>query len=443
MFARIHALQTPLLLSLALSACGSRDVSAPARPAQRTAEPAETSVAASLPPEHGIGELPAAPERAPRSIAAAQNDVWWPEPRTEGASFGWSVAISGDGTRALIGAYAASDSVDRGGAAYVFVRGPEGWTREHRLSPNRLTSGVRFGRSVALDLDGCRAAVATHQGGSAFVFSRVSEGWREEATLSVTASSAETDGAIAISADGTRLVVGARLAAPPDGANAAGVAKVFVRRGATWTEEHAVFGESGQEWLGSAVGMSADGSRIVLGGRHVRVLARESASWREEARLYSQSPVLDLFGASVAISRDGSRIVVGARLANERNGAAYVYVRDGSAWALESTLIQPQAQGDELGVSVSFDASASVALIGSPHLMLSRGGAHFFVRHDHTWTHAGSFIGTPETMGSGLGTAAVLAGDASFALVGAYGDEEVGEPRNVGTVREIRLSAQP
>jgi hypothetical protein len=89
--------------------------------------------------------------------------------------FGHSVAPSATGSTALVGAPAAA-----GGTVEVFARRQLVWRRQTRLLPDDGRRGNRFGRSVALSEDGTTALVGapnndTAQGnftGAVYVFTR-------------------------------------------------------------------------------------------------------------------------------------------------------------------------------------------------------------------------------------------------------------------------------
>src|SRR6185437_12310116 len=69
-----------------------------------------------------------------------------------GAHFGSSVALSSDGSTALIGA---ADDNSFVGAAYVFTRTAGAWTQQPgRLTPNNNTGMSSFGEAVSLSGNG-------------------------------------------------------------------------------------------------------------------------------------------------------------------------------------------------------------------------------------------------------------------------------------------------
>jgi FG-GAP repeat protein len=115
--------------------------------------------------------------------------------------FGISVALSASGKTALIGAV--GDECTAGnfcGAAYVFVRGQDGWVERQKLTASDAAQDDSFGGSVALSASGESALIEATGAdctagdfcGAAYVFVRGQDGWVERQKL--TASDAAQDG---------------------------------------------------------------------------------------------------------------------------------------------------------------------------------------------------------------------------------------------------------
>lgn len=65
--------------------------------------------------------------------------------------FGVAVAVSADGTTLAVGAWGVGNS---SGAVYVFARAGNGWSEQARLRASNASTGALFGYSVALSEDG-------------------------------------------------------------------------------------------------------------------------------------------------------------------------------------------------------------------------------------------------------------------------------------------------
>jgi hypothetical protein len=101
---------------------------------------------------------------------------------TGNASFGVSVALSSDGSIALIGAYHDNSSV---GAAWAFKRSETGkWSQQgFKLTGSGESGEGAFGTAVALSADGRTALIGgwadEKQAGAAWEFTRPGGTWRQ------------------------------------------------------------------------------------------------------------------------------------------------------------------------------------------------------------------------------------------------------------------------
>src|SRR3954452_18411917 len=97
------------------------------------------------------------------------------------AEAGWSVALSGDGQTALVGAPYDNGGV---GAAWVFARSGGRWTQQGpKLTGSGETGNGEFGFDVAFSSDGSTALVGgllDNGGGAAWVFTRTGGVWVQQ-----------------------------------------------------------------------------------------------------------------------------------------------------------------------------------------------------------------------------------------------------------------------
>lgn len=364
---------------------------------------------------------------------------------TSGDVFGSTASLSGDGLRALIGA-PYDDRYGRDvGSAHIFVRSGDSWVLEAALSiPAPARSGV--GSAVSLNADGSRALVTVRgeftSQGDVLVFTRSGSSWSEEARLRPMGTIDRFGRSVSLSADGNRAAVGSTGTDTPGGADA-GSASIFVRTGTTWTEESSLIAAGGGErdYLGSSVSLSADGSRVLVGAPSddmpsgvdagsATVFVRSGSSWTEEAVLSDPSgQASDQFGGAVSLSADGSYALVGAVAGTAGTGSALVFRRVGSVWANQATLAIAGASADYFGRSVSLNAAGSRAIVGDSWTdrMPRSGSAHIFERIGDAWVEAMTLI--PAAGVDYFGSAVSLSADGTRALVGAPGDGDGGSAR--------------
>jgi FG-GAP repeat len=281
-------------------------------------------------------------------------------PRDAGAQnvFGASIAVSG--TTALVGAPAANGGPGQGtGAAYVFVKGPAGWTQQAKLAASDPAGTAKEGFGFSVALDGDTAVIgAPNRGtfpgdpfggsGAAYVFQRSGTTWSQQAILTETPSGGETGDffgfSVAISG-GTVLASAPGTAIPGHDVNSGGVFE-YVRSGVTWPQV--------AKFAGADTGPG------------------------------------DTFGWDVALA--GSTAIIGApRNSPVESGSAYVFTKTGTGFAQRAKLAPPDSQGGDLfGRSVAL--SGRTALVGAPGCCafnpgegLFRGAAYTFVRSGGRW----------------------------------------------------------
>ncbi len=297
--------------------------------------------------------------------------------------FGWSVAMNADGSRVAVGAPLSDVVVSDGGAVWIFSRTGTTWTEEAQLFGIGGASD-ELGSSVAISADGTRVVAGLpldepYIGGSAFVWAYDGSTWQWDAWLWPTelTAGARFGHSVAISGDGTRILIGAR---DDDtmGGEGAGSASVFVWSGSSWSEEAKLVAEDGAagDGFGMSVALSANGDRAFVGAWHddapagddagsVRVFARVGSVWTAEASLLG-SGEFDLLGSSVSASGDGALLAAGAWGDDTFAGSARLFTRSGSAWTADVTL-QPAGLPQFFGFGrVSLGGSGERLLVGAP-----------------------------------------------------------------------------
>jgi hypothetical protein len=277
------------------------------------------------------------------------------------------VALSADGNTALIGA--SSDDVGANadqGSATVFVRSGGVWTQQQQLSQSAGTASNFFGASVALSADGNTAligATGNSTGGSATVFVRSGSTWSQQQTVTQTGAAAldSFGGAVALSSDGNTALIGA--AQDNVGVNAdQGSATVFVRSGSVWTQQQNLISSTGaaSDRLGGAVALSSDGNLAIatvglddVGANtdqgSVTVFVRSGTVWTQQQTIIQNTGAAnDIFGYSVALSADGTRALVAANYddvgANMDQGSATVFKLTASTLTCQPALPEASTQ---------------------------------------------------------------------------------------------------
>lgn len=134
----------------------------------------------------------------------------------------------------------------------------------------------------------------------------------------------------------------------------------------------------------------------------------------------------DFFGTSVAIS--GDLAVIGAYGedigSNADQGAAYVFVRNGTIWTLQAKLIVfDGVEGDNFGTSVAISGDFVVvgAIGDNVNINVNQGSAYVFVRNGTTWSQQKQLIANDGAANDNFGKSVAISGDTI--IVGSYFDQ--------------------
>jgi hypothetical protein len=356
---------------------------------------------------------------------------------TEG-NFGRDVALSSEGSTALIGAPHADGEV---GAVSVLTRTGSTWTQQAKLTGATEEIGEgHFGHCVAISADGDTAVIGAlndnHSLGAVWVFTRTGSTWTQQGPK-LTGGEEKGGGrfgaSVALSADGETALIGGS-----GDRGGFGAAWVFTRTGSTWTQQGAKLTggeESGAGLFGGSVALSADGETALIAGPRDKnyvgaawVFTRSGSTWTQQGAKLTGGEELGAgrFGRSVAISADGETALIGGRQDDGGVGAAWVFTRSGSTWTQQGTKVTATA-GEvgvgEFGYSLALSADGDTALIGGTRDSVYVGAAWVFARSGSTWTQQGEKITGGEEQGDGwFGSSVALSSNGEIALIGGVED---------------------
>jgi PKD repeat protein len=372
-----------------------------------------------------------------------QGEALTPNEESSHGQFGFSVALSSDGDTALIGARGDGGQV---GAAWVFIRSGSTWTQQGaKLTGTDEIGKGEFGSGVALSADGDTALIGAPSDngnvGGAWIFTRSGSTWTQRGGKLIgggEVGEGQFGASVALSADSLTALIGA-----PYDNGSAGAAWVFTRSGSAWTqqgEKLAANDESGLEesLVGWSVALSADGNTALIGGwgdNHFTgaawVFVRSGATWTQQgAKLTGSAGKRSWFGYGVALSADGDTALIGGPGNISFNGggegdvgAAWVFVRSGTTWTQQGEKLTPPLEnlGPEFGSGVALSANGDTALIGAPlDGADGAGSAWVFTRSGSTWTQQSDKLKgmTTSTTTDLFGLNVALSADGHTALVG-------------------------
>lgn len=247
---------------------------------------------------------------------------------------------------------------------------------------------------------------------------------------------------LALSADGTRIAIGAPV-------NDEGYVKVYENQSGVWTQiGQKIVGEAISDQLGISVSLSADGNTVAIGADlndgdgfdkgHVRVYRNGSGNWEQVGQDIDGDANEDFFGTVVSLSSDGTKVAIGG-LGNDDNGgdAGHVKVFDSESgnWVQIGDDIDGEASGDQLGFSVSLSDSGNIIAIGA-NMNDGNGDDAGHVRIYRNLSGSWVQIGTDIEGGAEfdfMGQSVAMSADGSIVATGASGNDSGG--LNAGQVQ--------
>jgi hypothetical protein len=368
----------------------------------------------------------------------------------DGANFGSSVVLSRDGnTMAVAAYYEASNatgingnesdrSIPEAGAVYVFVRTGTTWSQQAYIkASNTGNAGVgeaypegdQFGYAISLSADGNTLAVgaigedsnatgingnqddnSANQSGAVYVFTRSGKAWSQQAYIksSMTRPNVLFGYSLGISANGDTLAVGEY-----DADRGKGALYVLTRAGGMWSHQARIQAENGepQDSLGYSLALSDDGNTIASGAADEDCL----------------KPGINPTGCE------------NDQASNTSAGAAYVFVRNGTAWT-QQAFIKASNPGKEdwFGVRIAISGDGNTVAVGAPNedsaskgingkqddeSAAEAGAVYVFTRTGATWAQHSYVKASNTRSGDEFGSSIALSRDGRALLVGARGED--------------------
>jgi hypothetical protein len=330
---------------------------------------------------------------------------------------------------------------------------------------NTLAVSAFWESSAATGINGNQNDNSIPQAGAVYVFTRAGGTWRQQAYLKASntgeAGTADTFGdgdqfgfSLALSDDGNTIAVGAHTedsrASGLNGdekdntATSSGAVYVYTRSGGTWSQQAYVkpANPDAGDLFGFTVALSADGGTLAVGSYDeggsarsingtpdnnrrgsgaVYVFTRSAAAWAQQAYIKtSNAEGGDSFGVHVQLSDDGNTLLAGSldedclatgvnpsgcdndQKADLSTGAAYVFVRNGSAWSQQAYLKSSNTmKSDWFGSRLAISGDGNTAVMAAPlegsaarglngnqkdASATDSGSAYVFTRTGGTWT---------------------------------------------------------
>jgi hypothetical protein len=344
----------------------------------------------------------------------------------------FATALAAQGGTLLAGARGEDQPAPDCGAAYLFQYDCQAWAQVHKFNAPDAAPEADFGAAVALR--GGVAAIAADlddeagaEAGAVYIFRQDGGDWAFEQKITAADTNAGDQFGSAVALGPGVLAVGAPRADAP--APLSGAVYLFRRIGSAWIETQKLTASDGAEGDLFGQSLALDGEYLFIGAPFdgdvapacgaAYVFRLVNGTWIQHQKLVPPQSVLgDQAGTAVALRRETA--VIGARWAEAGQtnaGAAYVYRRTGSTWALEQRLTASDGAADEyfgyaiaigpnvLGIGAYFDDASG----------LRSGSVYRFTRSGSTWSEQGKLLPEDGTPGDRVGAAVIQHGEALIA----------------------------
>lgn len=241
------------------------------------------------------------------------------------------------------------------------------------------------GSSVSLSSDGTVVAIGASSNdgngdlsGHVRVYKNVSGVWIQQGSDIDGDTPGDISGfSVSLSHDGNIVAIGSPFS--DENGNIAGAVKVYKNTGGVWTQIGSkINGVSSDDYSGTCVSLSSDGSTVAIGSQYsnsngldsgsVRVFKNISGDWVQVGSEIKGQSAFDYSGASISLSSDGTVVAIGSVNDNSNgivnSGIARVFKNVSGAWVQVGSNI-----GGEVfeisGMSVSLSSDGSVLAIGT------------------------------------------------------------------------------
>lgn len=363
------------------------------------------------------------------------------------ARFGWSTAISGNGTVVATGAIFHPS----GGQVTVYGLSNGSWA-PIGAPINAESGGDQTGQSVSLSEDGSILAIGEpfnndlgFTSGQVRVFRNINNNWTQIGQdLFGQNATASAGTSVDLSADGTTVAFGAPNTQVGGSTSFTGNVEVYTLQGNTWVQKGGdINGDGSIIKFGQSVSLSDDGNTIAIGqtgnpaqnpptdfGR-VKVYQFIGNQWVQTGNTIFGAVASDEFGHKVSLSGSGNILAISTFSSN----VALVYQLVGGVWTQVGNVMAGENPGDQFGFSISLSNDGSVLAVGARWNGTDgfrRGRAYVFKNQGGNWQLIdNAIVGIANSDQNGFAVA--LSKDGSRVAVSALDNDDAGT--NTGQLR--------
>ncbi|MDY8137862.1 InlB B-repeat-containing protein [Aquimarina sp. 2201CG5-10] len=290
-----------------------------------------------------------------------------------------TISLSADGNTLAIGSPGHNNTT---GLVRVYTYNNGNWTQKGGNILGEF-AGNFFGR-LSLSGDGSRIAIGSPGSSTSqnyvkvYYYNTTTGVWNEVRRIGGSTGTLFGQ-AVALSKDGTTLVIGSPLDDSTNGSNSGAIHVYKETSSFVWNKVgNDIFGLGQDDKFGSSVQISADGT-IIAGAAsatnqngYANVYQNTSGnSWVQLGTTIIGGPVLVTNNnTSISLSDDGTVLAVGKPYDNNstsvRSGSTSVYKYAGSSWSQVGATIYGAASNDNFGYAVQLSANGETIAIGAP-----------------------------------------------------------------------------
>ena len=322
--------------------------------------------------------------------------------RASGDEFGASVSISNDGMRVAVGARSSSSpDKNKNGEVTIFAYS------DASNSWNELGSSIqgnaekeRLGWSVSMSGDGSRVAFGIPRGnggtGSARVYEYNGLDWILLKDVVGDENNDRAGFSVSLSNDGNTLVVGAFSSSKGGLSNSGSVAIYHLDDSAEGIASKVLVGDTLDARFGYSVSVSSDGNRVVVGSSGFstssisrsglcEVYEEQRGEWAKIGSLVGNE-MNEEAGTHVAISQNGKIVSCSKSTVDggTKTGTVSILREEEEGWNVVDTLTASleNSTSSSFGASVSLSQDGKIILAGAPSYNSSTGFFELFSLQD-------------------------------------------------------------
>jgi hypothetical protein len=301
-----------------------------------------------------------------------------------GDGSGRSVSLSSDGSTVAIGAHNNEGNGTDAGHVRIYKNISGTWTQVGSDIDGEA-GGDLSGYSVSMSGDGNIVAIGASlnsgngtDAGHVRIYKNINGTWTQQGLDIDGETEYDYSGqSISLSSDGSTVAIGAHN--NEGNGSYAGHVRIYKNINGTWTQQGLdIDGEAAGDRFGSSVSLSSDGSNVAIGAYfnegngsyagHVRIYKNINGTWTQQGSDIDGEAADDYSGSPVSLSSDGSTVAIGAYF-NEGNGSdaghVRIYKNINGTWTQQGLDIDGEAAGDYSGFSVSLSSDGSTVAIGA------------------------------------------------------------------------------